>query len=105
VVLDSRLVSIGCPGWHDSRASPKAGLQAELHSSSGDLEPVVYIAAFAARIRGSAVEPLVTVDGIKMTKTFMFFSSEKAKKAIGYSPRPGREALADAVEWLRVHKL
>jgi dihydroflavonol-4-reductase len=35
----------------------------------------------------------------------MFFSSEKAKNAIGYSPRPGREALADAVEWLRVHKL
>ncbi len=67
--------------------------------------PVAYIAEFAARIRGSAVEPLVTVDGIKMSKTFMFFSSEKAKKAIGYAPRPGREALADAVEWLRVHKL
>ncbi len=67
--------------------------------------PVAYIAEFAARIRGSAVEPLVTVDGIKMSKTFMFFSSEKVKKAIGYAPRPGREALADAVEWLRVHKL
>ncbi len=67
--------------------------------------PVAYVAEFAARIRGSAVEPLVTVDGIKMSKTFMFFSSEKAKKAIGYAPRPGREALADAVEWLRVHKL
>jgi dihydroflavonol-4-reductase len=67
--------------------------------------PVAYVAEFAARIRGSAVEPLVTVDGIKMSKTLMFFSSEKAKNAIGYSPRPGREALADAVEWLRVHKL
>ncbi len=40
-----------------------------------------------------------------MSKTFMFFSSEKARQDIGYSPRPGREALADAVEWLRVHKL
>jgi dihydroflavonol-4-reductase len=67
--------------------------------------PVAYVAEFAARIRGSAVEPLVTVDGIKMSKSLMFFSSQKAKKAIGYSPRPGREALADAVEWLRVHKL
>ena len=67
--------------------------------------PVAYVAEFAARIRGSAVEPLVTVDGIKMSKTFMFFSSEKAKQVIGYSPRPGREALADAVKWLRVHKL
>jgi len=71
----------------------------------GAVLPVAYIAEFAARIRGSAVEPLVTVDGIKMSKTFMFFSSEKAKQAIGYAPRPGREALADAVEWLRVHKL
>ncbi len=67
--------------------------------------PVAYVAEFAARIRGSAVEPLITVDGIKMSKSLMFFSSQKAKKAIGYSPRPGREALADAVEWLRVHKL
>ena len=67
--------------------------------------PVAYVAEFAARIRGSAVEPLITVDGIKMSKTFMFFSSEKARQDIGYSPRPGREALADAVEWLRVHKL
>ena len=67
--------------------------------------PVAYVAEFAARIRGSAVEPLITVDGIKMSKSLMFFSSQKAKKAIGYSPRPGREALADAVKWLRVHKL
>ena len=67
--------------------------------------PIAYIAEFAARIRGSTVEPLVTVDGIKMSKTFMFFSSDKAKGAIGYSPRPAREALADAVAWLRTHKL
>ena len=40
-----------------------------------------------------------------MSKIFMFFSSEKPKQVIGYSPRPGREALADAVEWLRIHKL
>jgi dihydroflavonol-4-reductase len=67
--------------------------------------PIAYLAEFAARIRGSTVEPLVTVDGIKMSKTFMFFSSDKAKEAIGYSPRPAREALADAVAWLRTHKL
>jgi dihydroflavonol-4-reductase len=71
----------------------------------GAVLPVAYVAEFAARIRGSRAEPLVTVDGLKMSKTFMFFSSEKARKAIGYSPRPAREALADAVEWLRVHKL
>ncbi len=66
--------------------------------------PIAYVAEFAARIRGSRAGPLLTVDGIKMTKTFMFFSSDKARKAIGYSPRPAREALADAVAWLRDHK-
>ena len=66
--------------------------------------PIAYVAEFAARFRGSRAEPLITVDGIKMSKTLMFFSSDKAKKAIGYSPRPAREALADAVAWLRDHK-
>ncbi len=67
--------------------------------------PIAYIAEFAARMRNSQTEPLVTVDGIKMSKSLMFFSSDKAKNAIGYTPRPAREALADAVAWLRTHKL
>ena len=67
--------------------------------------PIAYIAEFAARVRGSRKEPLVTVDGLKMSKTFMFFSSDKAKETIGYAPRPAREALADAITWLRTHRL
>ena len=67
--------------------------------------PIAYIAEFMARIRNARTEPLVTVDGIKMSKTFMFFSSDKARNAIGYSPRPARAALADAVAWIRTHKL
>ena len=67
--------------------------------------PIAYVAEFAARMRNAKTEPLVTVDGIKMSKTFMFFSSDKAKNAIGYAPRPARVALADAVAWLRTHKL
>ncbi|NIM28039.1 MAG: NAD-dependent epimerase/dehydratase family protein [Gammaproteobacteria bacterium] len=71
----------------------------------GAVLPVAYLAEFAARVRRTGREPLITVDGLKMSKTFMFFSSEKAKQALGYAPRPAREALADAVEWLRAHKL
>ena len=71
----------------------------------GAVLPVAYIAEFAARIRRSSQEPLITVDGLRMSKTFMFFSSEKAKKALGYAPRPAREALADAVAWVRAHRL
>lgn len=71
----------------------------------GAVLPLAYIAEFAARIRRSSKEPLITVDGLKMSKTFMFFSSDKAKRALGYAPRPAREALADAVAWLRTHRL
>jgi dihydroflavonol-4-reductase len=71
----------------------------------GVVLPMAYFAEFAAHIRGTGKEPLLTVDGLKMSKTFMFFSSDKAREAIGYSPRPAREALADAIEWLRIHKL
>ena len=67
--------------------------------------PIAYIAEFTARIRNARTEPLVTVDGLKMSKTLMFFSSDKARNAIGYSPRPARVALADAVAWIRIHKL
>ena len=67
--------------------------------------PIAYIVEFAARIRGARTEPLLTVDGLKMSKSLMFFSSEKARKNIGYSPRPAREALADAVRWFQTRGL
>ena len=47
----------------------------------------------------TGVEPLATVDGIKMAKKYMFFSNEKAKKNLGYQSRPGEEAIADAISW------
>jgi dihydroflavonol-4-reductase len=46
-------------------------------------------------------EPLFTVEGLKMAGKRMYFSSAKAKRELGYTPRPGQEALADAVKWLR----
>ncbi len=45
-------------------------------------------------------EPLFTVEGLKMAAKRMYFSSAKAKRELGYAPRPGREALIDAVKWL-----
>lgn len=64
------------------------------------------ILPFAALAEGWArltrgKEPFATLDGIKMAKKKMFFSSEKAKSELGYAPRPAHEALADAVEWFR----
>lgn len=47
----------------------------------------------------TGVEPLTTVDGIKMAKKHMFFSSNKAKEKLGYQSRPPREAINDAIKW------
>nr|VFK55014.1 MAG: dihydroflavonol-4-reductase [Candidatus Kentron sp. TUN] len=51
--------------------------------------------------RGS--EPRATIDGVRMSKKLMYFSSDKAKQTLGYSPRPAREALEDAVNWFLEH--
>ena len=48
-----------------------------------------------------AKDPLVTLDGVRMSRKRMFFSSEKARRTLAYAPRPAAEALADAVDWFR----
>jgi len=62
--------------------------------------PIAYLAEAAARITGR--EPFVTVDGVKLARKKMFFSSDKARRALGYSPRPADIALRDAIAWFRV---
>jgi dihydroflavonol-4-reductase len=61
--------------------------------------PVAYLAEAWSRLAGS--EPFVTVDGVKMARKQMFFSSAKATNELGYQPRPAREALRDAVAYFR----
>jgi dihydroflavonol-4-reductase len=62
--------------------------------------PVAYVTEAWARLTGNR-EPFVTVDGIRMAKKNMFFSTEKAKRDLGFNPRPVSEALSDAVDWFR----
>lgn len=64
--------------------------------------PVAYVAEAVARLTGGP-EPMITVDGLKLSKKRMFFSIEKARRELGYDPRPAREALSDAVTWFREH--
>ena len=71
----------------------------------GAVMPIAHLSEAFARLRRSDREPLLTVDGLKMSKTLMFFSSEKAKNALGYAPRPAREAIAAAVDWVRAHRI
>ncbi|HXW70129.1 MAG TPA: hopanoid-associated sugar epimerase [Methylocella sp.] len=46
-------------------------------------------------------EPLLTFDGLRMSKNRMFFSSRKAERELGYKARPYAEAIADALAWFR----
>ncbi|MCW6507632.1 hopanoid-associated sugar epimerase [Lichenifustis flavocetrariae] len=65
----------------------------------GPLFPLAYAAEFVARFTGK--EPFATVDGLKMARYRMYFSSAKAERELGYRARPYREALADALAWFR----
>ena len=47
------------------------------------------------------VEPRVTVDGVRMAKKRMFYSSDKAVRELGYRYRPASEALEDATNWFQ----
>ncbi|MGB0629720.1 MAG: hopanoid-associated sugar epimerase [Alphaproteobacteria bacterium] len=63
------------------------------------LYPVAWIAEQLGRATGR--EPAVTLDALRMAAKFMYYSSDKARRALGYNPRPAREALTDAVDWYR----
>ncbi len=64
---------------------------------TGPLYPLAYAAEAVARITGK--EPFLTADALKMAGRKMFFSSAKAQGELGYTARPYREGLADAVAW------
>lgn len=65
----------------------------------GLLYPVALGAEALARTAG--IEPMVTREMLAMARKRMFFSSAKARAELGYTPRPAREAVADAVAWFR----
>lgn len=65
----------------------------------GAVLPLAYAAEAWSRLTGG--EPFVTVDGVRMSRKQMFFSSAKARVELGYRPRPASEALKDAVAYFR----
>ena len=81
---------------HVGRSPPRVKLPNDL------LLPLAYAAEAVARI--TSREPLFTVDGIRMAKKLMYFTCEKAKRDLGYRPRPAVEAIRDAVDWFRDHR-
>ncbi|KIL99886.1 UDP-glucose 4-epimerase [Paramagnetospirillum magnetotacticum MS-1] len=63
------------------------------------LYPLALGAETWARLFGG--EPFVTMDGLKMSRIHMFFSSAKAERELGYRHRSADEALDAAVEWFK----
>ena len=61
--------------------------------------PVALAAEAVGRVTGR--EPFVTLDGLRMARHKMFFSSAKAKRHLGYIARPADAALKDAIAWFR----
>jgi len=41
------------------------------------------------------------VDGVKLSRHKMYFTSRRAEAELGYRARPAREALSDAIQWFR----
>ena len=67
----------------------------------GLILPVAYAMEAVARFTGA--EPTVTVDGVRLARKHMYFTSAKAERDLGYRFRPARAALADAVAWFKTH--
>jgi dihydroflavonol-4-reductase len=65
----------------------------------GLIVPIAWGAETWARLTRQEKEPFVTLDGLRMARKRMFFSSAKARSALGYDPRPAERALEDAVTW------
>jgi dihydroflavonol-4-reductase len=65
----------------------------------GAVVPLAYVTEAIASITGK--EPMLTRDGLKMSKNKMFFSSAKAERELGYRARPYSAGIRDAIAWFR----
>src|SRR5215467_9986522 len=63
------------------------------------LYPIALGAEWLAHLTGK--EPFATRDGLRMARHYMFFNDAKARRELGYTSRPYREAIADAIAWFK----
>ena len=63
------------------------------------LYPLAAAAQMLATLTGR--EPLLTLDGLRMSRQRMFFTSAKAERDLGFRARPYVEGLRDAIDWFR----
>ncbi len=68
----------------------------------GVVLPIAWLAERIADITGR--EPFATVDGVRMARKYMYFSSAKAQQDLGYTSRPAQDAIEEAIGWFRDNK-
>jgi dihydroflavonol-4-reductase len=61
--------------------------------------PIAYVAEAWARLTGRP--PRATVDGVRLSRKHMYFSSARAVRELGYRWRDVQEALRDAAAWFQ----
>jgi dihydroflavonol-4-reductase len=59
--------------------------------------PFAFGAEMMARLTGRA--PFATIDGLRMARYTMHFDDGKARRELGYTSRPYRDGLVEAIEW------
>lgn len=62
--------------------------------------PVAWVQEWWAGLRGGP-EPQVTVDALRMAAKKMYFDCARAQRELGYTSRPARAAIIDALLWFR----
>jgi len=65
----------------------------------GAVLPMAYVAEAFAKLTGHSGR--LTLEGVRMSRKLMFFSSAKAERELGYSWRAPAVAFEDAIRWFR----
>jgi dihydroflavonol-4-reductase len=65
----------------------------------GVVLPIAYLAEGYARLSGRSGR--ITLEGVRMSRKRMYFSSAKAERELGYRWRPPVKAFEDAIVWFR----
>jgi dihydroflavonol-4-reductase len=63
--------------------------------------PLFWLGAILGEARGRlrGKEPYPSLAHVRLNRYYWFFSSDRAKRELGYEPRPVRQSLADAHAW------
>jgi dihydroflavonol-4-reductase len=82
---------LGYIAQHVGRSPPRVRLPYAV------ILPLAYAAEAVAKISGRSGR--LTLEGVRMSRKLMYFSSDKAQRELGYRWRPPAQAFDDAIRW------